>query len=122
MDSPANQRARSLGASDGVVEPLETFFPGHGAGSLKIVADLAASDGPVFFELVETSSAIHTVLPGDFDADGDVDVADFATFASCFGGSGRAATPVCARCDLDTDADVDLADFAAFSQLYTGSQ
>jgi hypothetical protein len=122
VDAPANQRARALRATDGVVEPFDSFFPGHGTGSLKIVANLSASDAPLLIELVETSSVIHVAVAGDFDADGDVDTADFATFATCFGAAGQSATPACTPCDLDADTDVDLADFAMFAAAYTGAR
>jgi hypothetical protein len=62
---------------------------------------------------------------GDFDGDGDVDLADFATFGQCFAGSGNPPSISCpagADADCDDDGDVDLADFATFSQNYTGSQ
>lgn len=120
LDPPANQQARALHARDGVVPPYSSFFPGDGTGSLKIVADLAASEQPIFFELVETSTAIH--LRGDMDADGDVDTRDFATFSQCFGGPGRSAAPGCTACDLDSDGDVDTADFVVFAQLFTGAR
>lgn len=65
------------------------------------------------------------VAPGDFDGDGDVDLADFAAFAQCFGGSNLPPAGGCppgVNADLDGDSDVDLADFAIFSQNFTGSQ
>jgi hypothetical protein len=120
LDGPANQQALTLHATDGVVMPFDSFFAGHGTGSLKIVVDLSATQPPLTFALMESTTTIY--FRGDFDADGDVDLSDFATFGQCYSGSERAATPVCVPCDLDGDMDVDLADFAAFGQLYTGSK
>lgn len=60
----------------------------------------------------------------DQDGDGDVDLADFAVFASCYGGSGNppaASCPPGANCDFDIDGDVDLADFAIFAGCFGGS-
>ncbi|UCG33153.1 MAG: S8 family serine peptidase [Phycisphaerales bacterium] len=63
---------------------------------------------------------------GDFDFDCDLDLADFATFAQCYYGSGVTVPPPgCTDqnhriADLDTDGDVDLADFATFAVLFTG--
>ncbi|UCG31815.1 MAG: S8 family serine peptidase [Phycisphaerales bacterium] len=65
-------------------------------------------------------------MPGDFDDDCDVDLNDFATFATCFHGSTITVPPPgCtpdqfADCDLDDDGDVDLADFSTFSFTFTG--
>jgi len=62
---------------------------------------------------------------GDFDLDGDVDLADFSAFQLCFGGS---ANPPAATCppgidaDLDCDGDIDLADFTLFQLNFTGSR
>lgn len=63
-------------------------------------------------------------VPGDFDADGDVDLVDFAVFATCLNGPGVASSPGCtaeefAIADLQSDLDVDLADFAEFVRLMT---
>lgn len=60
---------------------------------------------------------------GDFDADGDVDLSDFATFGQCYGGPlnpPAASCPSGVDADFDGDGDVDLADFAVFGQNFTG--
>lgn len=59
---------------------------------------------------------------GDLDCDGDVDIADFNTFAGCFSGSGGGVPPGCEGADFDGDGDVDISDFATFSDQFTGSQ
>jgi hypothetical protein len=67
-----------------------------------------------------------TESPGDLDGDGDVDLNDFATFATCFSGSAvTTPPPSCsgsdfAGSDMDNDGDVDLNDFATFSSNFTG--
>jgi hypothetical protein len=74
--------------------------------------------------MTATRSWLIAVQGADFDGDGDVDLADFATFGQCFGGPNLPPAPGCPAgvdADLDGDGDVDLADFAAFSQLYTGA-
>ncbi|MFH0980141.1 MAG: S8 family serine peptidase [Planctomycetota bacterium] len=58
-------------------------------------------------------------LTGDFDADGDVDLGDYATFHDCLTGPGGGILPGCAPADLDTDVDVDLGDFTAFQAAFT---
>jgi len=60
-------------------------------------------------------------LPGDCDADGDVDLADLACLQSCYTGPGGTYTdPDCAPADADGDMDVDLADFLIVGPSMTG--
>jgi len=59
-------------------------------------------------------------LPGDCDADGDVDLDDFGTFAGCLSGPGGGLPPGCQCADLDGDLDVDLGDFGGFQAIFTG--
>ncbi len=60
--------------------------------------------------------------PGDFDADGDVDLDDYDAFASCLSGphSGAGFATPSALCrqafDDDNDGDVDVEDFAAIQE------
>jgi len=59
---------------------------------------------------------------GDYDADGDVDRADFSHFAGCQGlplqADGYLMPSALCRTvfDFDADGDVDLRDFGAFGQ------
>lgn len=108
---------RPRGATIGQI----SSFGEDAAGNLYIV-DLG---GEVF--------RIVGVREGDFDVDGDVDLADYQTFLSCFSGSdgvipracctgsGRGA-PCDAPADFDGDDDVDLADLLRFQALFTGPQ
>lgn len=60
-------------------------------------------------------------VPGDFDADFDVDAADLAAFVERM--NGPFADPTIAgwhMFDLDPDYDVDLRDFAALENVFTG--
>jgi len=60
-------------------------------------------------------------VPADFDADADVDLADFSRFQTCFNGPNRPpARPDCAGPDFDRDNDVDLADFSRFQTCFNG--
>jgi hypothetical protein len=57
---------------------------------------------------------------GDFDEDGDVDLADFDTFASCFTGpDGGPVDPGCEPGDFDADGDIDCEDFDLFALAWT---
>ena len=56
---------------------------------------------------------------GDFDDDGDVDLADYILFEACFGDA-ELDPPfsVCRFFDLDRDGDVDLADLLEFQAAF----
>lgn len=55
---------------------------------------------------------------GDFDGDGDRDLADFAIFCDCMTGPGGSAESRCAAGDFDSDGDVDLMDFSEFQRVF----
>jgi hypothetical protein len=67
-------------------------------------------------------------LGGDYDADGDVDLDDYAEMADCLAGPDAAPAPPAPECvdaclsvfDWDDDGDVDLDDYADFSEAFTG--
>ena len=59
--------------------------------------------------------------PADFDADGDVDQADFGLIQRCLIQPGHPQTdPACALARLDPDVDVDSDDLAMFHLCYSG--
>lgn len=58
--------------------------------------------------------AVAPACPGDFNGDGDVDLADLAQLLTHYGESGTAYEDG----DLDGDGDVDLADLAALLGVY----
>jgi len=70
--------------------------------------------------MASTQLALAPPVPGDIDADGDVDAADAAALLNCLTGPEIAASPSCASADLDGDADVDLADVGPLQRLMTG--
>jgi len=57
---------------------------------------------------------------GDFEPDGDVDLADFARFEICFTGPGGALAPGCEPGDFEGDGDIDCDDWAQFPLVWTG--
>lgn len=69
---------------------------------------------------VDEIDVFPPALPGDGDADGDVDLADFTGFAGCLTGPGPAQlAPTCWAYDLPPrDGDVDLADYAALMRQF----
>ena len=56
---------------------------------------------------------------GDFDEDGDVDLADFVAFQACFS---QAGSGDCAPGNMAGDSTIDLDDYAAFAPVLTGPQ
>lgn len=78
------------------------------------------ADGSGLFYAAEHLYLQTVTKPGDLDEDGDVDLADFATWNSCLTGPGVVPDPGCEAADLDGDNDVDAADFAAFQEAFTG--
>lgn len=69
--------------------------------------------------LVELAGMPPLQTDGDFDDDGDVDLADFAPFEICFTGPGGAFAPGCEPGDFDGDADIDCSDWAQFVLAWT---
>ncbi|UCC31516.1 MAG: SUMF1/EgtB/PvdO family nonheme iron enzyme [Phycisphaerales bacterium] len=59
---------------------------------------------------------------GDFDADGDLDLADYAQLDDCLSGPGVGRLPACGAFDQDRDDEIDLSDFASFQIQFTGPQ
>lgn len=133
--------------TNGVVEVLwgRDFTPGAtftanvdtdlrivGAPQDRIGFSLAAADvngdgldeilfGTPFNNGYRGTAYVFTDATGDYDHDGDADLADFAGFQRCF--TGPSAGPLagaCVLCDLDLDEDIDPADFAAFALVLTG--
>lgn len=61
------------------------------------------------------------VVPGDCNADGGVNLFDFADFIDCTSGPGGGLPePDCACVDFDADEDVDLLDFGGLQVRITG--
>ena len=61
-------------------------------------------------------------VPGDFDADDDVDLEDFAIFQNCLTGSGGTPVEGCEDASLDGDTDVDTNDMIKFKNCMTGPE
>lgn len=60
-------------------------------------------------------------LMGDWDNDGDVDLADYAEFLSCMGGVDAPVAGVgCEVFQADSDCDLDMVDFQAFQRTFGG--
>jgi subtilisin family serine protease len=59
---------------------------------------------------------------GDFDDDGDIDLADYGVFLSCYNGANQPPQnpATCGVSDFDNDGDVDLTDYGVFLWCYNG--
>jgi hypothetical protein len=81
--------------------------------------------GPTYFDdiYLETTSTLNlcnptSLVPGDCDCDGDVDLGDYAELEACLEGPGGGVGPECDCFDVDGSGHVDLYDFAAFQVLF----
>jgi len=136
------------GVDGAALQALITLeLDGCGLGSAAQPDELrnVLADEPVAFELLDDPTRARFAValaagevgvyqltrrpeqPGDFDADGDVDPADYVYFAECLAGPIQAPAPQepltpddCLNVfDFDADADVDLLDFAGFLHSFT---
>lgn len=95
----------------------------HFAGPARLILDtFGGGNDPTVSAAYDNSSVVADGMTrdGDFDFDGDVDLADFADFGACMSGPEVPADPACSLGDFDCDGDVDLGDFALFQQQFTG--
>jgi len=75
-----------------------------------------AAWAPDFFFMAKS------MLPSDFDEDGDVDLADFGHLQRCFSGQRVAQTePTCTNARLDSDNDVDDDDLSILKGCMSGA-
>ncbi len=124
-----NWRVSVAGLAEGAYELKAYLADTDVGGTRAMVAGLAESGTEQQYNLIVSPPlglefAPH--IPGDLNLDGRVSLADYSTFAVCFGGPGITTPPdQCtadefAATDLDGDGDVDLGDFSTFSTNYTG--
>ncbi len=60
-------------------------------------------------------------VPGDCDADGDVDLDDHSILATCLTGPNHVVSPPCVCMDFNGDGDVDAIDALGHALMFTGS-
>jgi hypothetical protein len=67
-------------------------------------------------------AVFNVCATGDFNADGEVDLLDFAEFELCFTGpDGGPIDPFCEPGDMDRDGDIDCTDWDLFRQAWTSA-
>ena len=93
---------------DNVEHIYRRDLPG-GAYRVEVTSDIDA----------EYAIAWHVRLEGDFDEDGDVDLADYLTMLGCLGEAGGSVGGECVEADFDRDDDVDLSDMLRFLSSLT---
>jgi hypothetical protein len=122
-----------------MVMPPQTIPRFHGFlwedGQLLDLNDLIVDDGWVIREANDINNAgwivgsgerdgeVHAVLLrppliGETDADGDVDLDDFAFATNCMAGPNAPITSDCACADADGDGDVDFADIGVLQRVF----
>lgn len=67
------------------------------------------------------SLTLKPLVAADFDADCDVDAADYEVFGLCVSGPGVPVSTGCDGKDFDQDSDVDQADFGVFQRCLSGA-
>jgi hypothetical protein len=93
----------------------------HNKGVLEHLAFASTGSTGPFTIYIDSVEQLCGVAAGDFDEDGDVDLADFGVFRMCFSGPNQPLPyPECGPVDLDGDADADLSDFAVFQSCFNG--
>lgn len=79
------------------------------------------ADGQQYDPSEEFCVVFNRPVPGDVDADGHIDLRDYARFQNCFSGPDTPQTePQCHRADEDRDGDVDLDDFTMLPGCMSG--
>lgn len=80
-----------------------------------------AGEQAILDELSSAMIGTPLSVPGDLDADGDVDADDVARLQTCMTGENKPQTDEhCRQARLDADADVDLCDFSILQRCLTG--
>jgi len=119
-------------AGDLAVTFVPPFEPSHGDSFVVVTsgATLSGTFGSVAVTNLPPTKILDidyggnavtlTVIGGDCDSDGALDLDDFATLGGCLQGPDNGVVPGCDCLDLDEDGDIDLADFAEFQVWFGG--
>jgi hypothetical protein len=125
-DPPGNPLDGLPPGSDVVVATYRLRLTGGGSLTLTLSAPRAAEtqsdpEGSLFsvvtVDPVAFDVQLNVVGGPDLDANGAVDLRDFAVMQACFA---RAPTGACAAADVDADGDIDATDFEIVRACLTG--
>jgi len=111
------------GSSDGESDAITVSYSVEGlsigshAATITVGATIAANSPqtlPVTLTIVP--------VPGDLDADGDIDTTDVGLFTACMSGPGSPQNePACADVRYDADLDVDQSDYGVLQKCLSGA-
>ena len=97
--------------------------PDNPAGKFRTYLDLSMNE--MLIAGIETTNQYEAVelhvWAGDWDRDGDLDLADFPAFRTCITGPGTPLDTQCAPFDFNGNNTLDLHDLAEFLSLFTSS-
>ena len=109
-----SQIAACAAADSPCVDAGSNMAGDKGLDTLTTRSDEVADTGLVDMGYHYPVTGVPAIM-GDYDHDGNVDLADFAWFQKCFSGEGPTdVSPCCRVFDAEADDDVDLDDFALF--------
>ena len=119
---PAPETAGLYGLNPDLRDPaagdyrIEATSPaaGVGVGPARISGDRCGT----CFVNPPSIGAYEVPLPGDFNCDGAVTLADYPHLAACLTGPAEAAASACLDANLTAPASIDLRDFALFQAIF----
>jgi hypothetical protein len=129
-DNPAQSTPTLPATESNAIYAQDPLLADPGAGDFRIFEDSPAiaaglEPPPIPTDIQSTCyndpaaiGAYETPAPGDIDANGKINLFDFALFTDCAEGPNQPVTLPCARADFDTDTDVDAHDFAPFQRCF----
>ncbi len=109
----------SFGDGNGVDPPVPSDTDGSGFGELLVLS--ITNGAPLFnYPIIRIEFDLIAEITGDFDADGDVDLADYVQLQTLFTGASDNPGGKLNEADFDADGDVDLSDVLTFLDHFTG--
>ncbi len=118
--------AHSINVS-GVVNDALTRGINKVAFRFQVEPDTPFTLNQAFIDALETDPTskpyltIQEAVPGDLTGDGEVDLADFASFYECMAGPEVGVNPGCEGSDLNRSHSVDLGDFQLLQSYFSNT-
>ncbi len=114
--------APTSGSSSGEEDAITLSYPGVAdllAGVYSATITVSSDEAFNSPQTLDLTVNVNTVGP-DLDADGDVDLDDYARLQFCYTGPGVMPEPGCEDARLDGDVDVDAGDLTEFLSCLSG--